>query len=119
MSIDPNPYAPPKANVTDRDVPGRLSTAGRVIACVDGVMALTMAAGGLDIPLQNPHILYKAGVIALGYCAPNMLLFGLASLGMWRRWKSRWSVQGVAFFWSILPIVALFAGWRPWPPIPF
>jgi hypothetical protein len=44
---------------------------------------------------------------AILYFLPNALLFGLASLCMWRRWAARWLVQALAILWLILPIVAL------------
>jgi hypothetical protein len=100
MSIDPNPYVPPKADVTDRDAPGRPSAAGRIIAYVDGLLALTHATSGLMTVLSENY----RDSSAFG---SNALLFGLASLGMWRRWRVRWWVQAVAILWAIASMAAL------------
>jgi hypothetical protein len=88
----------------------------RRIAVIDGLVALTMAAGclrALRVAYQAdvleddgaPETLFIFGAIAL-YLAPNTLLFGLASLCMWRRWKVRQLVQALAIFWALFWIIA-------------
>jgi hypothetical protein len=102
MNIDPNPFVPPRASVADRDVSGCPSTAGRVVACVDGLLALTMAAAfgmmALRANYGDPADLFMIGVV-LVFFAPKILLCGLASLGMWRRWRLRWLLQALAILW--------------------
>jgi hypothetical protein len=101
VNIDPNPYAPPKADATDLDGPSGPSIADRRIAVVDGLVAFSMGAVGLLVLLHHEDV---DDVLTLVIFAPNMLLFGLASLGMWRRWQVRWLVQALAILWVILSI---------------
>jgi hypothetical protein len=111
MNIDPDSNVPPKDHVTDRDAPGSPSTAGRVIAYVDGLLVPTIAAVGLPVLLRilrDPDALVRAQVSALGFYASSALLFGIAALSMWRRWEARWLVQAVAILWAYVSFSLLF-----------
>ena len=45
------------------------------------------------------------------YCVPNIALFTLSSIAMWRRWRLRWLAQSSAVFWLIGPIVLASIPW--------
>jgi hypothetical protein len=45
------------------------------------------------------------------YCVPNVALFTLSSIAMWRRWRLRWLAQASALFWLVGPIVLASVPW--------
>ena len=46
-------------------------------------------------------------MVALGYCAPAALVFGLASAVFWLRWRIRWLLQLAALGWAGFVIASL------------
>jgi hypothetical protein len=82
----------------------------RLIACVDGLLALAIVAFGLMVLRANygnpdPAAFAIARMMARVFYAPSMLLLGFASLCMWRRWRVRRPVQELAICWLILSLL--------------
>jgi hypothetical protein len=95
------------------------------IAWADALVAITMTAATLWF-LHIAHVAAIGAVrrygenidsgwivsaAAIYYCAPNAVLWALASFGMWRRWETRWIAQGFAIFWAGVPVILASVPW--------
>jgi hypothetical protein len=113
----------PSTSPLDR-MQGRLSL-GRALSCLDALVALAMAAAAVwlfrlsgeaaaeAIRLYGRNV--DSGAIesaAAGiYFLPNVVLFALSSIAVWRAWRIRWFLQAGALVWLVVPVVLTSVRW--------